>query len=106
VFSSKNTKLRFAYPTIASVWEAFNRALAPAFNLVFLDRAQFWIDLGKEVACTNYAMPREELAGDSEPATYLVRSYYQVSFVQWAREQDVGTSAKATTYLVTTLRDA
>jgi hypothetical protein len=106
VFSSKNTKLRFAYPTIAGVWEAFDRALAPAFDLAFLDRARFWIDLGKEVACTDYAMPREELAGDSEPATYLVRSCCQASFVRWAREQDVGTSAKATTYPVATLRDA
>jgi hypothetical protein len=106
VFSSKNTKLRFAYPTIAGVWEAFDRALAPAFDLAFLDRARFWIDLGKEVACTDYAMPGEDLASDSEPATYLMRSCCQASFVRWAREQDVGTSAKPTTYPVATLRDA
>jgi hypothetical protein len=83
-FSSKNTKMQHPYYTLASTWQAFTSALASTLNFDYLDRAKVWIDLGKETVCPDYALPKERLGHDSQPATYLMRACCQQSFARWA----------------------
>jgi hypothetical protein len=106
-FSSKNTKLRFSYPSLSAAWDAFRLPLSSALNFAYIDRAQAWADLGKETVATEYAETEDQLlAGDSRPVTYLMRTCCQAAFARWANASEPGRSAKPTFYTTAMLRDA
>jgi hypothetical protein len=84
-------------------WQAFKGTLSTTFDFAYLDRKQFWIDLGKEIVCRNYALPNKRLDADSPAATYLLRTCCQESFARWAALGEGKKSVKATYYPVAML---
>ncbi|OBT60329.1 hypothetical protein VE03_10768, partial [Pseudogymnoascus sp. 23342-1-I1] len=105
-FSSKNTKLRFPYGTLGGAWDAFNSTLSDTLDFAYLDRAQVWIDLGKEVVGRGYALPSEQVGAGSTPTTYLTQTCCQEAFVRWAARGGKAQWVKPTMYPVAMLRDA
>lgn len=105
-FSSKNTKLRFAYKTVSGAWEGFNRTLESTIDLSYCDRNQVWFDLGKEVVGSDYALANEEVESDSVPTTHLFRTCCLETLSQWAALGEPGRSVIATIYPAAMLRDA
>jgi hypothetical protein len=53
VFSSKGTKLLYKNRTIAGTWDLFQQGARHYLNHDYIDPEQAWVDLGKEVACTD-----------------------------------------------------
>ncbi|PMD11962.1 hypothetical protein NA56DRAFT_652833 [Hyaloscypha hepaticicola] len=104
-FANMNTKLNFKDNSPGVSWATFNLSMSSAINFDNLDRARIYADLGKETAATDWDPSRGETGNDSLPTTYLIRTCYQKSFVQWADLGEPGKSVKAHFYMSTILRD-
>ncbi len=59
VFSSKGTKLLYKDYTIAGAWDLFQQGSRHYLNYDYLNLEQAWVDLGKEVACADWAFLRD-----------------------------------------------
>ena len=106
LFSSRNTKLGYSYPTLARAWAALDRTLTATLNFAYLGQERVWIDLGKETVAAGYALPRQRSGPDSLPTTFLLRPCCQKSFTQWAVLGEKDVSVKAQEYPLAMLRDA
>lgn len=106
LFSSRNTKLGYSYPTLAAVWTAFERTLTATLDFTYLSRERVWIDLGKETVSAGYALPQQRSGADSAPTTFLLRPCCQKSFARWAALGEKDGSVKVQEYPMAMLRDA
>jgi hypothetical protein len=106
LFSSRNTKLGYSYPTLAVAWTAFDRTLTATLDFAYLSRERVWIDLGKETVSAGYALPRQRSGSDSAPTTFLLCLCCQKSFARWAALGEKDTSVKVQEYPMAMLQDA
>ena len=87
VFSSKGTKLLYKDRTIAGAWDLFQQGSRHYLNHDHLDPERVWVDLGKEVACTDWAFAVGDPARDrtGQPQVYLWRRCCIEHLATWMR---------------------
>jgi hypothetical protein len=103
--SSKNNKGDGAYPTLGGIFAELKHTLSRCFDMQYLDRKAFWVDIGKQANCPVYAMNLDDYDRDSPPITCLLRTCCQDSLARWALLGEKKSSVLVRKYNVSMLRD-
>jgi hypothetical protein len=86
VFSSKGTKLLYKNRTIAGTWDLFQQGSRHYLNHDYIDPERAWVDLGKEVACTDWAFLGDPAPNRTrQPRVYLWRRCCIEHLATWIR---------------------
>jgi hypothetical protein len=107
VFSSKGTKLRYKSSTIAGTLDLFQQCSRTYLNYDYLDPEQAWVDLGKEVVCTDWAFPGDFVRDHTrQPRVYLWRRCCIEHLATWIRFEQPATRTKVTRFTPAMLGDS
>ncbi len=108
VFSSKGQKLLYKGRTIAGTWNLFRQSAQHYFDYSHLNTQQVWVDLGKEVACADWAFSTTDAMPNRtrEPQVYLWRRCCIEHLASWIQFAQPTARTKAARYIRAMLGDS
>ena len=77
-----------------------------ALDLLYINRDEVWLDIGKEVIAVDSTPAGEVIDSDPDPTTCLFKSCCLEAFSQWAILEEPAKSVIPTVYPTAMLRDA